>query len=67
MKKLLLSLVKNILNITEKDMKLGRVAELNENWRNSIKKEKKKMYVFVALLHLKIKLIKTRYSVILLT
>ena len=31
------------------------------------KKEKKKMYVFVALLHLKIKLIKTRYSVILLT
>lgn len=24
-------------------MKLGRVAELNENWRNSIKKEKKKI------------------------
>ena len=30
LKKLLISLVKNILNITEKDMKLGRVAELNE-------------------------------------
>lgn len=31
------------MNITEKDLKLGRVAELNENWRNSIKKEKKKI------------------------
>ena len=30
LKKLLISLVKNILNITEKDMKLVRVAELNE-------------------------------------
>ena len=37
LKKLLISLVKNILNITEKDMKLGRVAELNEKYFELLK------------------------------
>ena len=43
LKKLLISLVKNILNITEKDMKLGRVAELNEKYFELLKGRNCKM------------------------